>query len=220
METQSRPQRWVFGGQFARNPQPAVSHDAMVLGGPAVGHGVHDVPQLAVLPSDTHTPLHAWYRGLHWMPQAPRAQVAMPLAGTGHGRAHPPQCATSVVVSTQVSPQNVPPPGHTHAPATQLCAGKHVLPHAPQWELFVATTTQTPPQSVWPAGHTHAPATQVWAAMHCVPQAPQWEALVRRSTHAVAGPVPQTVRGALQPTPQVPPLQSWPLGHCVPHAPQ
>jgi len=113
-----------------------------------------------------------------------------------------------VAVSTHASPQSDSPAAHWHAPPTQRWARGHTLPQAPQWALSVATGTQAPAQSASPAGHTQAPSTQLCPGPHTLPHRPQSVSLRPVSTQAIAGPTPQTSRGALHDTPHAPPLQT------------
>ena len=59
------------------------------------GHGVHDAPQLAVLVSETHWPLHTCVAAGQVMPHWPLAQVEVPPLAVGQGVQDAPQVATA-----------------------------------------------------------------------------------------------------------------------------
>ena len=64
------------------------------------------------------------------------------------GESQPPQCWLLPLVSTQVAPQSVSPPGQAHIPAWQLSPARHALLQTPQCEKSVWVSTQSVPQRV------------------------------------------------------------------------
>ena len=70
----------------------------------AVGHGVHEEPQLLTLVFEEQTPLQLWYPALQVDPQEVPSQVAAPFAGTGQALHEVPQVAV-LVFDAQLPPQ-------------------------------------------------------------------------------------------------------------------
>jgi hypothetical protein len=79
-----------------------------------------------------------------------------------------PQSFGSVLVSTHVMLQLVPPLGQKarHVPDWHCCVAEHVVVQLPQCALFELTSTHVPPQSICPVGHWHVPLTQLWPPAH------------------------------------------------------
>jgi hypothetical protein len=68
------------------------------------GHAVHELPQVATLVFDTHSPPQLWKPVLHAMPQLVPLQVALPFDGTGQAVHDVPQlCA--LLFAAQLLPQ-------------------------------------------------------------------------------------------------------------------
>jgi len=128
-------------------------------------------------------------------PQAPPAQLAVELAGTGHARMHAPQCAGSVCVLVSqplaASPSQLAL-GAVQAPTAHVPFMHRAVPlvmvhrasHAPQWATLDCGSTHAPAQHCCDEGHGRDglhPATQTLPTQS-VPEG-QW-ASVTQSTHA------------------------------------
>lgn len=81
------------------------------------------------------------------MPQLPPEQVALPFAGAEHWFVQLPQCAGSVLVSTQAPLQSVRLQLATHCPALQVWEPQ-LRPQVPQFCGSLCVATHLPLQFV------------------------------------------------------------------------
>jgi len=160
----------------------------------AVGHGVHEVPQVAVAVLETQLPEQTWYPDVH-VPttQVDPEQVVVPTLPVGQAAQTPPHSRyvpAAQAVATHVVPEqayavapvieqvaHVPP--QSIVPAAQAVA-THVVPEqAYAVAPVVEQVAHVPPQSIVPVLHVnpHAVPSQVAApfggvaqAVHALPQ--------------------------------------------------
>lgn len=171
----------------------------------------------------------------------PPVHAADAFAGA-HGRAHPPQSARLVAVSTHAVPQSVCVPVHTLRHANVVPLGPqsgvpplHVDPQAPQFVAVARLVSQplaaSMSQSRQPASHvvtTQLPVAQLslaWASAQVTPHAPQSFEVSRRVSHpSAAMPLQSPKPASHAPTPQRPAVHDavpcGTLGHASPHAAQ
>jgi hypothetical protein len=117
-----------------------------------------------------------------------------------------PQCAWSVVVSTQAPPHALPPFGQAHWPAWQLVPLGHWVVQLPQWFGSVCVSTHEAPQAACGAVHVApapAPPTAVvmppCPAIAADPPAPERPAA--GTLFIAAGFTPVSSPGGLEPQP-------------------
>jgi hypothetical protein len=104
------------------------------------GHFLHDGPHDDAL-SATHSPEQEWNPELHAVPHLPPLHVAVPFFGTGHFASHPPQCSSSVDVSTHDRPHWLVSEGHRSAQpfAVHTCVDAHLVSQVRQWSGSVVS---------------------------------------------------------------------------------
>jgi len=141
------------------------------------------------------------------IPQVPVTQASPPA----HGLSHMPQLSRFDVMSTQLAPQSVVPPGQrtTHAPALQTSpiAVLQAPPQLPQFAGSTSVSTQRPPHASVPTPQplAHAPELQTSPAPQIVPHPPQFMGSKRVSVHA-----PPHTGSAPQPPPPPPSVPTPP----------
>jgi hypothetical protein len=86
------------------NPQAVPLHEAVAFAG--IGHGVHEVPHVAVLALEEQVaPSQVWKFVLQAMPQLVPSQVDEPFAGTAQGVHELPHVAVLVLFEQLVPSQ-------------------------------------------------------------------------------------------------------------------
>jgi hypothetical protein len=126
-----------------------------------------------------------------------------------HAVAHAPQCAGSLVRSTQLVPHRICPVGHggsVHMPAEHISPLAHACAHDPQLAMSVWASTQFVPHRVWPVEHigTQLPPWHASLAAQACPHAPQFVASLCRFTQVPAQRVsPIVVQGVATHAPRV-----------------
>ena len=150
----------------------------------------------------------------HTKAHVPERQAALELAGVGQATPHPPQCAGSEEVRTQLPPQStkgamhdvvqVPMPQISPAPQVTPAFGPAQSSDAPQKARSVSGSTQRPPQATCPEGQD---SSQTPAA-HTSPAAQLAPAFTPTQSPAA----PQYI-GSLSGLTQRPPHWTCPAGH-------
>jgi hypothetical protein len=88
---------------------------------------------------------------------------------------HPPQCASSVLVSTQLSLQTVWPDGHSQRLAKQICPIGHGMSQPLQWFVSLVVSRHCSPHLVSSEGQTQSPLLHDWPSGHALSHVPQCE---------------------------------------------
>jgi hypothetical protein len=96
IDTQPPADRWYPALHTKSHDVPL--HVAVAFAG--VGQAVHDEPQVATLPSETHAPPQTWEPGLQVTPHWKPAHDATPPVGAGQTTLQSPQWFGSVLRST------------------------------------------------------------------------------------------------------------------------
>src|SRR6185369_3590902 len=102
---------------------------------------------------------------------------ALHTAPVEHGLLQPPQCSRLVCVSTQAPLHAICVPGHTQAPAVQLCPLAQAFSHEPRWAVVVRSA-QAPLHKTCGAvqlvtGALQMPWSQIWFWSQAIAQLPQ-----------------------------------------------
>jgi hypothetical protein len=116
-----------------------------------VGHGEHELPQVAGAVVETHAPPQAWNPALQVKPHTPAAHVVFANATIGQVWVHEPQWFGSVAVFTHMLSQRVgvmPEQlfAHAYVPVAFIehigVGSAHATPQAPQFEAVETFVSQ------------------------------------------------------------------------------
>jgi hypothetical protein len=109
------------------------------------------------LETSTQLPEQSRKPSMHWMPQRPSTQVALPPAIDGQAWPQPPQFSTSDVTSLQLEPQawygaeQVNPHSESTQTPRPWGGGTHGVPQARQLFSSSSSVTHSPPHTVSPS---------------------------------------------------------------------